>query len=169
MCHTYMLHKPKGIIQMKAKFMAPALLVVGSLVVGGMTQANAENIKVRGPFAFDVDTCQETVPISGKFQFNINVTEDKAGGFHFSWRVTAVGEGLGELSGVRYRWNDTVTIAAFNATAGGTFVSHAVTKTALISQGSLDNLRVFLHTQVTQTPDGEFVVDKFELKTDCAP
>ena len=154
---------------MKAKLTAVALATVATFLVSSAAQANLAHFKIRGEFDFAVDTCVETVPLTGKFQFNINVTADRAGGFHFSQKVTAVGEGIGDLTGVMYRWNDTVTLASFSFTPGGTYVSHSVTKTALISQGSTDNFRVYLHSQLTQTPDGEFVVDKFELKTECTP
>lgn len=154
---------------MRGKWLAIALAMVSTCMVSNAAQANIAHFKVRGEFEFQVDTCVETVALKGKYQINVNVTGDAAGGFHFDQRIGALGEGIGELSGVMYRWNDTVTIASFSFTPGGTYVSHSVSKTALVSQGSTDNLLVFLHTQLTQTPDGEFVVEKFELRTECTP
>jgi len=154
---------------MRGKQLAIALAMVSTCVASSAAQANIAHFKVRGEFEFPVDTCVETVALKGKYQINVNVTADAAGGFHLDQRIGAIGEGIGELSGVMYRWNDTVTLDSFSFTAGGTYVSHSVSKTALVSQGSTDNLLVFLHTQFTQTPDGDLVVEKFELRTECTP
>jgi hypothetical protein len=154
---------------MKAKYLAFGVAIVATLLVSGVAQANIAHFKIRGEFAFPVDTCVETVPLTGKFQISINVTADNAGGFHFDQQITAIGEGIGELTGVMYRWNDAIKAANFHFTPGGTYVSHSVTKTSLVSEGSTENFMVFLHSQLTQTPDGEFVVDKFELRTECTP
>ena len=61
-----------------------------------------------GPVAF-VDQCTgETVDVSGEFHVVISEVVGKDGTISRKTRLTAHGEGTGQTSGNRYRWNDTV-------------------------------------------------------------
>ena len=152
---------------MRNNWPAIVLAAVSISMLTNVAQAKERiNASARGEFESTVETCLETVQLNNRYQLNLHATQDGAGGEHLRITILTVGEGLGELSGVMYRWNSTFT-EGIQRTSGGREILRRRDRIDLIGQGLTDNLFVSLVVEILITPDGEAVVQRFEVEGEC--
>jgi len=104
------------------------------------------------PFSFTYYGCSEVVRLSGSFRFESSSTQVAPNRYLYSYRINAVGIGVGQSTGSLYNWNDVIN-------EQGSFTGPQQTYTSLwrfrlIGRGDADDLLISGSYHVTVTPDG---------------
>lgn len=152
---------------MKQRNVIWTICLFSGLFYCGLASAAGAITSGKLPFAFPVDTCNETVELSGWFRTTFHILEDEGGGVHFISQLDAHGSGEGDLTGTSYRWNDSFEHAVENFTPGGRGSGNWIRRTNLISQGSMENSSFWLTAHYTITPDGDVVLERFDVTSEC--
>lgn len=115
------------------------------------------------PFAFDVETCDEVVHISGVFHVVVTEAVSPSGNDNFRFHINAKGTGVGATSGATYQWNDAINDTE-NFRDGPGVVIAAPQTTELIGQGGVSDIHFRARFHVTVNANGELTVliDEFE-------
>lgn len=118
------------------------------------------------PFAFSVDNCVETVDLTGTFHQVFRAFVGPGGKEHFRFHINAKGTGVGQLTGIRYQWNDRlfdITNIAPSGTLSFTLNDHA----RLVGQGRAPNMRIGVQAKLTVNAQGEVTVDRTTARATC--
>ena len=81
--------------------------------------------------------------------------------------MDAHGEGVGDITGEKYRWNDSFEHYVEHWTAGGGITGNLIRRTNLISKGPLENTNNWLTAHFTLTPNGDVTVERFDFQSTC--
>jgi hypothetical protein len=115
------------------------------------------------PFAFSVNTCDETVDLSGVYHVVVASTTSASDNTTDRFHINAKGTGVGETSGATYQWNDAINQTQ-NIRDGAGIVISAPQTTALVGQGGVSDIhfRARFHVTVNANGDLTVVIDQFD-------
>ena len=134
---------------------APPTKVNGAVVTNDRTETVATVVNSCNNSFVDINSTWHTV---------VSFTFDDAGGLHVIVHQNINGQGVDDITGVKYVWNR-VYNESFNREAGAERT--VAYREPLISQGDTDNFMIFEKFHLTFTPNGEITSMHYDFEVEC--